>query len=74
MHYFFIATSCQSLERRAKGGRERKERHKARGRWFLTGLNTSRTERHPQIHPAQKSVKVLKKLIKTFTDEGDVLT
>lgn len=27
----------------------------------------------PKIHPAQKSVKVLKKLIKTFTDEGDVV-
>lgn len=27
----------------------------------------------PKIHPAQKSVKVLKKLIETFTDEGDVV-
>lgn len=27
----------------------------------------------PKIHPAQKSVKVLKKLIETFTDEGDVI-
>lgn len=27
----------------------------------------------PKIHPAQKSVKVLKKLIQTFTDEGDVV-
>ena len=27
----------------------------------------------PKIHPVQKSVKVLKKLIETFTDEGDVV-
>ena len=27
----------------------------------------------PKIHPAQKSVKVLKKLIETFTDPGDVV-
>lgn len=27
----------------------------------------------PKIHPAQKPVKVLKKLIETFTDEGDVV-
>lgn len=27
----------------------------------------------PKIHPAQKSVRVLKKLIQTFTDEGDVV-
>lgn len=27
----------------------------------------------PKIHPAQKSVKILKKLIETFTDEGDVV-
>mgnify|MGYP003571278074 CR=1 FL=1 len=27
----------------------------------------------PKIHPAQKSVKVLKKLIQTFTDPGDVV-
>lgn len=27
----------------------------------------------PKIHPAQKSVKVLKKLIETFTDEYDVV-
>lgn len=27
----------------------------------------------PKIHPAQKSVKVLKKLIQTFTDDGDVV-
>ena len=27
----------------------------------------------PKIHPAQKSVKVLKKLITTFTDPGDVV-
>ena len=27
----------------------------------------------PKIHPAQKSVKVLKKLIQTFTDQGDVV-
>lgn len=27
----------------------------------------------PKIHPAQKPVKLLKKLIKTFTDEGDVI-
>lgn len=27
----------------------------------------------PKIHPAQKPVKVLKKLIEVFTDEGDVI-
>lgn len=27
----------------------------------------------PKIHPAQKPVKILKKLIETFTDEGDVV-
>ena len=27
----------------------------------------------PRIHPAQKPVKVLKKLIQTFTDPGDVV-
>ena len=27
----------------------------------------------PKIHPAQKPVKVLKKLIEIFTDEGDVV-
>lgn len=27
----------------------------------------------PKIHPAQKSVKVLKKLVQIFTDEGDVV-
>ena len=27
----------------------------------------------PKIHPAQKPVGVLKKLIETFTDEGDVV-
>ena len=27
----------------------------------------------PKIHPAQKSVKTLKRLIETFTDEGDVV-
>ena len=27
----------------------------------------------PKIHPAQKSVKVLKRLIETFTDPGDVV-
>lgn len=27
----------------------------------------------PKIHPSQKSVKVLKRLIETFTDEGDVV-
>jgi site-specific DNA-methyltransferase (adenine-specific) len=27
----------------------------------------------PKIHPTQKPVKVLKKLIETFTDEGDVV-
>lgn len=27
----------------------------------------------PKIHPAQKPVKVIKKLIETFTDEGDVV-
>ena len=27
----------------------------------------------PKIHPAQKPVAVLKKLIETFTDEGDIV-
>lgn len=27
----------------------------------------------PKIHPAQKPVNLLKKLIETFTDEGDVV-
>ncbi len=27
----------------------------------------------PKIHPAQKSIKVLKRLIETFTDEGDIV-
>ena len=27
----------------------------------------------PKIHPAQKPVKIIKKLIETFTDEGDVV-
>lgn len=27
----------------------------------------------PKIHPAQKPVKLLKKLIETFTDPGDVV-
>lgn len=27
----------------------------------------------PKIHPAQKPVKLLKKLIETFTDEGDIV-
>lgn len=27
----------------------------------------------PKIHPAQKPVNVIKKLIETFTDEGDVV-
>lgn len=27
----------------------------------------------PKIHPAQKPVKILKKLIETFTDPGDVV-
>ena len=27
----------------------------------------------PKIHPAQKPVKLLEQLIKTFTDEGDVV-
>lgn len=27
----------------------------------------------PKIHPAQKPVKILKKLIEIFTDEGDVV-
>jgi len=28
---------------------------------------------YPRIHPAQKPVKVLKRLIEIFTDEGDVV-
>lgn len=35
--------------------------------WERDGANV------PKIHPAQKSVKVLKRLIETFTDEGDVV-
>lgn len=28
---------------------------------------------YPKIHPSQKPISVLKRLIETFTDEGDVV-
>lgn len=38
--------------------------------WFLWEKDGKEI---PKIHPAQKPVKLLKKLIETFTDEGDVV-
>ena len=38
--------------------------------WFLWERDGKEI---PKIHPAQKPVKLLKKLIETFTDEGDVV-
>ena len=38
--------------------------------WFMWEKDEKNV---PKIHPAQKPVKLLKKLIETFTDEGDVV-
>ena len=39
--------------------------------WFTWEKDDLR--KYPKIHPAQKPVSVLKKLIEVFTDEGDVI-
>lgn len=39
--------------------------------WFNWERDSAKE--YPKIHPTQKPVKVLKKLIETFTDEGDIV-
>lgn len=39
--------------------------------WFM--WEQDNPKEYPHIHPAQKPIKVLKKLIEIFTDEGDVV-
>lgn len=41
--------------------------------WFSIGSRGNLMGKRPKIHPSQKPVKTLKKLIKIFTDEGDVV-
>ena len=44
------------------------------GRMIFNWFNWERDEKDiPKIHPAQKSIKVLKRLIEIFTDPGDVV-
>lgn len=44
------------------------------GAWYLIGLIGKKDGKDiPKIHPAQKPVAVIKKLIEIFTDEGDVV-
>lgn len=47
---------------------------KGTGKMILNWFEWQRDEKDiPKIHPAQKPVKVIKKLIEIFTDEGDVV-
>lgn len=43
------------------------------GKMIFNWFHWERDKDIPKIHPAQKPVKVLKKLIEIFTDEGDVV-
>lgn len=43
------------------------------GKMVFNCIDVERDTKTPKIHPNQKSVKLLEKLIKIFTDEGDVV-
>lgn len=43
------------------------------GKMVFNGIPWERDDRTPKIHPTQKPIGVLKRLIEIFTDEGDVV-
>lgn len=43
------------------------------GRMIFNGMDFPRDTKTPKIHPTQKSVPLLEKLIRLFTDPGDVV-
>lgn len=53
--------------------RERLPKFRNNGRMVLNWMWWERDKNVPKLHPTQKPVKVLKRLIETFTDPGDVV-
>ena len=72
MRCFFIVTGCLSLGTAYRWMKTERTSEEP-DTWFLIGSNGNETGEIPKIHPAQKPVKVLKKLIETFTDPYDVV-
>jgi len=53
--------------------REKLPKFKNDGKMIFNCIDVERDTKTPKIHPTQKSVPLLEKLIKIFTDEGDVV-
>lgn len=53
--------------------RDKLPKFRNNGRMVFNCMDYERDNETPKIHPTQKSIKVLKKLIETFTDIGDVV-
>lgn len=53
--------------------RDRLPKFNNEGKMIYNCFDVERDFKIPKIHPTQKSVKLLEKLIKLFTDEGDVV-
>lgn len=53
--------------------REKLPKFNNNGKMVFNCLDIERDNDTPKIHPTQKSIKLLKKLIKIFTDKGDVV-
>lgn len=73
MRYCFTEINCRNF----RNGAQRDENGnviRGTGRMVLNWFSWERDGKEiPKIHPAQKPVKVIKKLIEIFTDEGDVV-
>lgn len=53
--------------------REKLPKFRNNGKMVFNVMEIERDTKSPKIHPTQKSIKLLKKLILLFTDEGDVV-
>ena len=73
MHCCFTEIDFHSLEMDCKWTRTEKN-IRGTGHMVFNWLTWEKDGKDiPKIHPSQKPVSVLKKLIETFTDEGDVV-
>ena len=53
--------------------RDKLPKFRNNGKMIFNWMNWERDTTHTQVHPTQKPIPVLKKLIEIFTDEGDVV-
>lgn len=53
--------------------REKLPKFNNEGKMIFNWMNWEKDNNYPKIHPTQKPIPLLKKLIKIFTDENDVV-